>query len=164
MKKMIVLLCGIFIWCCCPICTSDCFYTVEKSIDVVALEKYRDINYDITGSTFEFVDDTLQEKFYGMFRLYIDSINVYKISMPVSVEAFVERDGYSEKIDSSLIKHLTANRGRICIFINRKIQEAKNRLKIVVAKDGKQTFFEFDITQKAYKSSHSRRWMSFISF
>ena len=42
--------------------------------------------------------------------------------------------------------------------------EPSSHLKIVVTKDGEETVFEFDIVQKAYKSRHCRKWMSFISF
>ena len=44
------------------------------------------------------------------------------------------------------------------------MSEPSSRLKIVVTKEGKETVFEFDIVQKAYKSRHSRKWMSLISF
>ena len=49
-------------------------------------------------------------------------------------------------------------------FIDKRMPEPSSRLKIVVTKDGKETIFEFDIVQKAYKSRHSCKWMSFISF
>ena len=131
MKELACLFLCLFLWNCCPICGSDCFYTIEKSVDVDAVEKYRDVDYYLNYRWYDFVDDTLQEMYYKWFCVYIDSANVYNLSMPVSVNAY---------------------------------PEPASRLKLVVTKDGKETVFEFDIVQKAYKSRHSRKWMSFISF
>ena len=164
MKKIACLILCLFFWNCCPFCGSDCFYTIEKSVDVDAVGKYRDVHYDITGGSYDFVDDTLQEHYYECFRLYIDSVNVYNLSMPVSVNAYITHDGETEKIDSSLVDTLTAVKGKLAIIVKRRMPEPSSRLKIVVTKDGKETIFEFDIVQKAYKSRHSRKWMSFISF
>lgn len=164
MKKLACLILCLFFWNCCPICGSDCFYTIEKSVDVDAVKKYRDVHYDITGEAYDFIDDTLQEHYYERFRLYIDSVNVYNLSMPVSVDAYITHDDVTEKIDSSLVDTLTAIEGMLAIIVRKRLPEPSSRLKIVVTKDGKKTVFEFDIVQKAYKSRHSRKWMSFISF
>ncbi len=140
MKKIACLILCLFFWNCCPICGSDCFYTIEKSVDVDAVEKYRDVDYYLNYRWYDFVDDTLQEMYYKWFCVYIDSANVYNLSMPVSVNAY------------------------LAIIVKRRMPEPSSHLKIVVTKDGKETIFEFDIVQKAYKSRHSRKWMSFISF
>lgn len=84
--------------------------------------------------------------------------------MPVSVDAYITHGGETEKIDSSLVEYRTVIKGMLGVFIERRLPEPSSRLKIVVTKDGKETVFEFDIVQKAYKSRHSRKWMSFISF
>ena len=84
--------------------------------------------------------------------------------MPVSVDAYITHDDVTEKIDSSLVDTLTAIEGMLAIIVRKRLPEPSSRLKIVVTKDGKKTVFEFDIVQKAYKSRHSRKWMSFISF
>lgn len=164
MKKIVCLILCLFFWNCCPICNSDRFYTIEKSADVDAVEKYRDVDYYLNHGSYEFVDDTLQEHYYKTFCLYIDSVNVYNLSMPVFVEAYITYDGNTEKIDSSLVRYRTVIDGKLGVFIDKRMPEPSSRLKIVVTKDGKETIFEFDIVQKAYKSRHSRKWMSFISF
>ena len=164
MKKFACFFFCLFFWNCCPICNSDCFYTIEKTVDVDAVGKYRDVHYGITGGTYDFIDDTLQEKYYERFRLYIDSVNAYGFCMPISVDAYITHDDMTEKIDSSLVDTLTAVKGMLAIVVKRRMPEPSSRLKIVVTKDGKETVFEFDIVQKAYKSRHSRKWMSFISF
>ena len=164
MKKIGCLILCLFFWNCCPICNSDCFYTIEKSVDVDAVGKYRDVHYRLNFGAYDFVDDTLQEHYYDGFCLYIDSVNAYNLSMPVSVDAYITHEGEIEKLDSSLIDTLTAVKGMLGIFIDKRMPEPSSRLKIVVTKDGKETIFEFDIVQKAYKSRHSRKWMSFISF
>ena len=164
MKKIACLILCLFFWNCCPICGSDCFYTIEKSVDVDAVEKYRDVDYYLNYRWYDFVDDTLQEMYYKWFCVYIDSANVYNLSMPVSVNAYIMHDGETEKIDSSLVDTLTAVKGKLAIIVKRRMPEPSSHLKIVVTKDGKETIFEFDIVQKAYKSRHSRKWMSFISF
>ena len=84
--------------------------------------------------------------------------------MPISVDAYITYDDKTEKVDSSLVDTLTAIEGMLAIVVKRRMPEPSSRLKIVVSKDGKETVFEFDIVQKAYKSRHSRRWMSFASF
>ena len=84
--------------------------------------------------------------------------------MPISVDAYITYDDMTEKVDSSLVDTLTAVKGMVGIFIERRMPEPSSRLKIVVTKDGEETVFEFDIVQKAYKSRHSRKWMSFASF
>ena len=84
--------------------------------------------------------------------------------MPISVDAYITHDDMTEKIDSSLVDTLTAVKGMLAIVVKRRMLEPSSRLKIVDTKDGKETVFEFDIVQKAYKSRHSRKWMSFISF
>ena len=85
--------------------------------------------------------------------------------MPVSVDAYITHEGEIEKIDSSLVQYRMVVKGMLGIFIvNKRMPEPSSRLKIVVTKDGKETVFEFDIVQKAYKSRHSRKWMSLISF
>lgn len=84
--------------------------------------------------------------------------------MPVSVDAYITHDDVTEKIDSSLVDTLTAIEGMLAIVVKRRMPEPSSRLKIVVTKDGKENVFEFDVVQKAYKSRHSRKWMSFISF
>ena len=164
MKELACLILCLFFWNCCPLCGSDCFYTIEKSVDVDAVGKYRDVHYGINEGTYVFIDDTLQEHYYECFRLYIDSVNVYNLSMPISVDAYITYDDMTEKVDSSLVDTLTAVKGMVGIFIERRMPEPSSRLKIVITKDGKETAFEFDIVQKAYKSRHSRKWMSFISF
>ena len=165
MKKLACLFLCLFLWNCCPICGSDCFYTIEKSVDVDAVGKYRDVHYDITGGSYDFVDDTLQERYYEIFRLYIDSLNVYNLSMPVSVDAYITHEGEIEKIDSSLVQYRKVVKGMLGIFIvNKRMPEPSSRLKIVVTKDGKETVFEFDIVQKAYKSRHSRKWIEGLGY
>lgn len=164
MKKIACLILCLFFWNCCPFCGSDCFYTIEKSVDVDAVEKYRDVDYYLNHGSYEFVDDTLQEHYYKTFCLYIDSVNVYNLSMPVFVEAYITYDGNTEKIDSSLVRYRTVIDGKLGVFIDKRMPEPSSHLKIVVTKDGKKTVFEFDIVHKAYKSRHSRRWMSFASF
>ncbi len=164
MKKLACIILCLFFWNCCPLCGSDCFYTIEKSVDVDAVEKYRDMHYGLNGEWYDFVNDTLQEQYYKSFCLYIDSVNVYNLSMPVSVDAYITHGGETEKIDSSLVEYRTVIKGMLGVFIERRLPEPSSRLKIVVTKDGKETVFEFDIVQKAYKSRHSRKWMSFISF
>lgn len=67
MKKIVCLILCLFFWNCCPICNSDCFYTIEKSADVDAVEKYRDVHYLLNTQRFDFVDDTLQEHYYECF-------------------------------------------------------------------------------------------------
>ena len=162
MKKFACLFLCLFFWNCCPICNSDCFYTIEKSVDVDAVGKYRDVDYYLNFGTYDFVDDTLQENYYEGFCLYIDSVNAYNLSMPVSVDAYITYGDEVEKIDSSLIDTLTAIKGMLAIVVNKRMPEPSSRLKIVVTKDGKETVFEFDIVQKAYKSWHSRKWMSIM--
>ena len=164
MKKLACLILCLFFWNCCPLCGSDCFYTIEKSVDVDAVEKYRDMHYGLNGGWYDFVNDTLQEHYYKVFCLYIDSVNVYNLSMPISVDAYITYDDKTEKVDSSLVDTLTAIEGMLAIVVKRRMPEPSSRLKIVVSKDGKETVFEFDIVQKAYKSRHSKKWMSFISF
>lgn len=164
MKKLACLILSLFFWNCCPLCGSDCFYTIEKSVNLDAVGKYRDVHYDITGGSYDFIDDTLQERSYDIFRLYIDSVNVYNLRMPVSVDAYITHDNTTEKVDSSLVDTLTAVKGMLAIVVKRRMPEPSSRLKIVVTKEGKETVFEFDIVQKAYKSRHSRKWMSLISF
>ena len=162
MKELACLIFCLFFWNCCPICNSDCFYTIEKSVDVDAVGKYRDVHYHLNFGAYDFVDDTLQEHYYDGFCLYIDSVNAYNLSMPVSVDAYITHEGEIEKIDSSLIDTLTAVKGMLAIVVNKRMPEPSSRLKIVVTKDGKETVFEFDIVQKGYKSWHSRRWMSIM--
>lgn len=164
MKKLAYLILCLFFWNCCPLCGSDCFYTIEKSVDVDAVGKYRDVHYYVTEGTYDFVDDTLQVQYYERFRLYIDSVNIYNLRMPVFVDAYITHDDMTEKIDSSLVDTLTAVKGMLAIVVKRRMPEPSSRLKIVVTKDGKENVFEFDVVQKAYKSRHSRKWMSFISF
>ena len=164
MNKLVCLVLCLFFWNCCPFCNSDCIYTIEKSVDVDAVGKYRDVHYRLNFGAYDFVDDTLQEHYYDGFCLYIDSVNAYNLSMPVSVDAYITHEGEIEKLDSSLIDTLTAVKGMLGIFIDKRMPEPSSRLKIVVTKDGKETVFEFDIVQKAYKSRQSRKWMSFISF
>ena len=84
--------------------------------------------------------------------------------MPFFVDAYITHDDMTEKIDSSLVDTLTAVKGMLAIVVKRRMPEPSSRLKIVVTKDGKENVFEFDVVQKAYKSRHSRKWMSFISF
>lgn len=84
--------------------------------------------------------------------------------MPVSVDAYITHDDVTEKIDSSLVDTLTAIEGMLAIIVRKRLPEPSSRLKIVVTKDGKENVFESDVVQKAYKSRHSRKWMSFISF
>ena len=133
-------------------------------MDVDAVGKYRDVHYYLNMGTYDFVDDTLQEHYYKTFCLYIDFVNVYDLSMPISVDAYITHDDMTEKVDSSFVDTLTAVKGMLGIFIERRMPEPSSRLKIVITKDGKETAFEFDIVQKAYKSRHSRKWMSLISF
>lgn len=102
--------------------------------------------------------------YYNSFSLYIDSLNAYNLSMPVSVEAYITQNEKTEKIDSSLVDTVTTVYGNLGVFVNRRMPEPSSRLKIVVKKDGKETVFEFDISHKAYKSSHSKKWLKFISF
>ena len=84
--------------------------------------------------------------------------------MPISVDAYITHDDMTEKVDSSFVDTLTAVKGMLGIFIERRMPEPSSRLKIVITKDDKENVCEFDIIQKAYKSRHSRKWMSFISF
>ena len=67
MKKLACLILCLFFWNCCPICNSHRFYTIEKSADVDAVEKYRDVHYLLNTQRFDFVDDTLQEHYYECF-------------------------------------------------------------------------------------------------
>lgn len=164
MNKLVCLVLCLFFWNCCPFCNSDCIYTIEKSVDVDAVKRYRDTHYYLNVGTYEFVDDTLQEFYYAKFSFYIDSVNVYNLSMPVTVDAYITHEGEIEKLDSSLVKYRTVIKGMLGIFINKRMPEPSSRLKIVVTKDGKETVFEFDIVQKAYKSWHSRRFIKFASF
>lgn len=163
MKKQACLIFCFFLWNCCPICGSDCFYTIEKSVDVVAVGRYRNVDYYLNHGSYDFINDTLQEYYYKTFCLHIDSVNVYNLSMPVSVDAYITSDGKTEKIDSALVRKKTIIKGMLGIFIDKRMPEPSSHLKIVVTKDGKETVFEFDIVQKAYKSRHSRRWWSFMS-
>ena len=164
MKKIACLILSVFFWNCCPICNSDCFYTIEKSVDVDAVGKYRDVDYYLNHKWYDFIDDTLQEMYYKAFCLYIDSINVYNLNMPVSVDAYITHEGKIEMIDSDLVKYRTVVRGMLGIFIHKRMPEPSSRLKIVVTKNGKETVFEFDIVHRAYKSRHSKKWTSFVSF
>ena len=163
MKIFIAILCFLFVGCC-PFFSGDCFYTIEKDENVEPIEKYRDTEYYLSFSSYDFENDSLQEKFYNAFRLYIDSVNVYNLEMPVSVDAFITAEGTTQKIDSSLVEYRTVIRGMLGIFIYRKFTEPSSRLKIVIKKEDKEHIFEFDITQKAYKSRHSKKWLRFISF
>ncbi|WP_290736256.1 MULTISPECIES: hypothetical protein [unclassified Fibrobacter] len=163
MKKHACLIFCFFLWNCCPICGSDCFYTIEKSVDIAAVGKYYDMHYGLNGKWYTFVDDTLQEHYYKVFCLYIDSANAYNLSMPISVDAYITHENMTEKVDPFLVDTLTAVEGMLAIIVKRRIPEPSSRLKIVIMKDGIENVFEFDIVQKAYKSRHSRKWMSFIS-
>lgn len=140
MKKFIAILCFLIVGCC-PFCISDCFYTIEKFTDVDAVGKYRDINYFLNQRTYDFVEDSVQEMYYNSFSLYIDSLNAYNLSMPVSVEAYITQNEKTEKIDSSLVDTVTTVYGNLGVFVNRRMPEPSSRLKIVVKKDGKETVF-----------------------
>ena len=67
MNKLVCLVLCLFFWNCCPFCNSDCIYTIEKSVDVDAVKRYRDTHYYLNVGTYEFVDDTLQEFYYAVF-------------------------------------------------------------------------------------------------
>ena len=62
-------------------------------MDVDAVGKYRDVDYYLNHKWYDFIDDTLQEMYYEAFCLYIDSINVYNLNMPVSVDAYITHEG-----------------------------------------------------------------------
>lgn len=84
--------------------------------------------------------------------------------MPVVVDVYLTHDEKVEKIDSSLVRVLTSDYGNLGVAIHGIIPDPFSRLKIVVKKDDKEFIFEFDITQKAYKSRHSKNWLRFILF
>lgn len=163
MKKLIFILCFLFVGCC-PFCNSDCFYTIEKFTDVDAVGKYRDMHYYLNGRSYDFVKDSVQEMYYDFFCLYIDSLNTYNLSMPVSVDAYITHNEMTEKVDSSLVEYRTVIHGMLGIFVNRRMPEPSSRLKIVVKKDGEETVFEFDITHKPFRTIHSKKWLRFIAF
>ena len=145
MKKLIVILCFLIVGCC-PFCNSDCFYTIEKDENVEPIEKYRDTEYYLSFSSYDFENDSLQEKFYNAFRLYIDSVNVYNLEMPVSVDAFITAEGTTQKIDSSLVEYRTVIRGMLGIFIYRKF-----------------IVFPFNPAEQCSAGFSSAGWMTFPS-
>lgn len=163
LKKLLIFLIPILLWSCCPILYSDCYYSIEKNLKVKSIKEYPNTKYYVTGGDYEWNKDTIQEKFYTTFRLYIDTVNIYKIMEPFSVEAYISDNNKKEKLDSSKIRISYKTTEGFGIFIKRKFYEPKLHLKIVIIKENhNEVIFEFDIEQESVKRRNSKRFNQFI--
>jgi len=163
LKKLLIFLIPILLWSCCPFLHSDCYCTVEKDLEVRSIKEYPDIKYYVTLGEYEWNKDTVQELFYTTFRLYIDSVNIYNITEPFSVKAYISDDHKMVELDSSEIRISYTTIVGFGVFIKRKFYEPKLHLKIVIIKENhNEVIFEFDIEQESVKRRNSKRFNQFI--
>lgn len=147
---------------CCPICKSDCFYTIEKNIEVKN-EKYLNTHY-IIDEGYKYNLEGIQESYVYDFRLYIDSISFYAIKEPFEISAFMSNEKEKIIVDSSKIRYMIRN-PHLGIFIKEMFFEPYTHLKIEIKQQGTDNVvFEYDIYQKSHKARRSKRFESMIQF
>ena len=147
---------------CCPVCKSDCFYTIEKNIEVKS-EKYLNTHY-IIDEDYKYNLEGVQESYVYEFRLYIDSISFYAIKEPFEISAFISNEEEKNIVDASKISYMIRN-PRLGIFIKETFYEPYIHLKIEIKQQSKdKVVFEYDIYQKSHKARRSKKFESFIQF
>ena len=90
-------------------------------------------------------------------------MNIYNITEPFSVKAYISDDHKMVELDSSEIRISYTTIVGFGVFIKRKFYEPKLHLKIVIIKENhNEVIFEFDIEQESVKRRNSKRFNQFI--